>query len=202
MTLAVQPDPPVFVPPPSSVKRFTVEEYHKAIEAQAVDADERVELLEGWIVYKVTHNPIHDMTVDRVQEALRDRVSKDWRIRVQSAITTQDSEPEPDVVIAQGPATRYRQRHPGPQDIALLVDVADSSLDRDRDKATLYARAAIRVYWIVNLPESVVEVYTDPTGPSPHPKYQTTMRFGPADSVPLSVAGSSVSPISVRDLLP
>jgi Uma2 family endonuclease len=201
MTLAVQPDPPVFVPPPSSVKRFTVEEYHKAIEAEAVDADERVELLEGWIVYKVTHNPIHDMTVDRVQEALRDRVSKDWRIRVQSAITTQDSEPEPDVVVAQGPATRYRQRHPGPQDIALLVEVADSSLDRDRDKATVYARAGISVYWIVNLPESIVEVYADPTA-SPRPKYQTSMRFGLADSVPLSVAGQPLRPILVRDLLP
>src|SRR5438874_1639383 len=110
MTLAVQPIPQPFVPSPDSIKRFTVDEYHRMIDADALSADDRVELLEGWVVYKGTHNPLHDTTVDRVQELLRDRVEKIWRIRIQSAITTSDSEPEPDVVIAQGPADRYTRR--------------------------------------------------------------------------------------------
>ncbi|MDB5319245.1 MAG: hypothetical protein JWN40_876 [Phycisphaerales bacterium] len=165
--------------------------------------DDPVELLEGWIVYKVTHNPLHDATVDQVQEAIRNRISKDWRIRVQSAITTSDSEPEPDVVVAQGPATRYAKRHPGPADIALLIEVADSSLDRDRnEKAPLYARAGIALYWIVNLQESLVEVYSDPAGPTLAPKYQKLERFGINDSVSLTIGGQIIAPIPVTEILP
>jgi Uma2 family endonuclease len=203
MTVATSlPPAPTFAPPTGQLKRFTVDEYHKMIQAGALDEDARFELLEGWIVYKVTKNPLHDMTVDLVHELLSDRV-KGWRVRSQSAITTADSEPEPDVAVAEGPATKYKNKHPGPKDLALVVEVSDSSLDRDRDdKLIIYARAAIPVYWIVNLPDRVVEVYTDPSGPAARPTYRKTDTYHPNGSVPLSVAGQTLPPIPVRDILP
>jgi len=198
MTLAIEP--PTFVPQPELLRRFTVDEYHRLIQADVFGADARVELLEGWIVYKMTHNPLHDSTVDKVQEILRDRIGKDWRVRVQSAITTSDSEPEPDITIAKGPASRYAKRHPGAKDIALIVEVADSSLDRDRnEKGALYARAGIAVYWIINLPESVVEVYSKI---GRNRRYASPQRFGLKDSVPLSIAGLVLPPIPVREVTP
>jgi hypothetical protein len=198
MTLAIEP--PTFVPQPELLRRFTVDEYHRLIQADVFGADARVELLEGWIVYKMTHNPLHDSTVDRIQEILRDRISKDWRVRVQSAITTTDSEPEPDIVIAKGPASRYAKKHPAPADIALIVEVADSSLDRDRnEKGIIYAHAGIAIYWIINLPESVVEVYSKPSRAG---RYGKPQRFGIKDSVPLFIAGKSLPPIPVIELLP
>lgn len=203
MTLAIEPNPPTFVPAPGEVKRFTVEEYHRFIQAGAFHPEERVELLDGWMVYKVTHNPLHDAVVDQVQEAIRKRVSEEWRVRVQSAITTADSEPEPDVVVARGPASRYLAAHPGPADIALLVEVADSSLNRDRvEKARLYARAGIDQYWIVNLPESLVEVYRQATGAGAAATYSEPQRFGINDSIPLAIGGQSLSPIPVKEILP
>lgn len=198
MTLAIEPA--TFVPLPELLRRFTVEEYHRAIEADVFGADARVELLEGWIVCKMTHNPLHDSTVDRVQENLRDRISRDWRVRVQSAITTSDSEPEPDITIARGPATRYAKRHPGAKDIALIVEVADSSIDRDRnEKGPLYARAGISVYWIVNLGESVIEVFSKPGRAR---RYGQLQRYRIGEAVPLIIGGKSLPAIPVKELLP
>jgi Uma2 family endonuclease len=202
MTVAPLPSPATAFPPTNAVRRFTVEEYHELIRVGVLKEEERVELLEGWIVHQMTHNPLHDMVVDRVQEAVRDRVSREWRVRVQSATTTSDSEPEPDVVVARGPADRYLSRHPGAADIALLAEVADSSLARDRHKARIYAREAIAVYWIVNVQDSVIEVYTDPTGPDPQPRYRAMNRFTPSDAVPLLIPGQPAATIPVRDMLP
>jgi len=196
------PPTPTFEPPTHLLKRFTVDEYHKMIQAGALDEEARFELLEGWVVYKVTKNPIHDMTVDLVHELLSDRATG-CRVRSQSAITTADSEPEPDVVVAAGPAIRYKKKHPGPEDIALVVEVSDSSLARDRDeKLIIYARAGIPVYWIVNLQEQVVEVYSDPTGPSVLPTYRATHHFFLNDAVPFAVGGQTLPPIPVRDIFP
>jgi Uma2 family endonuclease len=83
------------------------------------------------------------------------------------------------------------------------VEVADSSLARDRgQKLRLYARAGITVYWIVNLPEAVVEVYSDPSGPGPTPEYRTIERFRRGDAVPLRVAGQPLSTIPADEFLP
>jgi len=143
------------------------------IEAGILGEDDPVELLEGWLVATMVHNPNHDSTVAAAQEALQKRVSQNWHIRVQSAITTQDSEPEPDLVVVVGPALRYKSAHPRPSDIDLVVEVADSSLRLDRGlKLRLYARAGIATYWIINLQDRCVEVYTDPAGPSAAPDYR------------------------------
>ena len=152
-----------FEPPPVPVRRFSVDEYHRLIRDGYFDDRERIELLEGWIVPKMTKNPAHDVAIDLGQEVLRGVVPGGWRVRGQSAVTTKDSEPEPDLAVVRGQVRDYRDRHPGPGDMALVVEVADSSLSRDRGlKLRIYAKAGVPVYWIVNLVDGLVEVYTEP----------------------------------------
>jgi Uma2 family endonuclease len=187
--------------PPLPMYRFTVEQYHRMIE-NGVFGDSRVELIEGWIVQKMTHNPPHDGTVLLVQTELLKRLPAEWVLRVQSAITLSDSEPEPDLAVAVGPARRYVRTHPRPRDLALLVEVADTILDEDRGvKQRLYARNRVHCYWIVNLNDLVVEVYTGPRG-GRSPGYRERHDYGPDDSVPLTIDGQELAPIPVRDMLP
>lgn len=119
-------------PPSLPVRRFTVSEYRRLAEVGILSEEERVELLEGWIVPKKVHNPPHDNAVELVDEALRAELPAGWRVRVQSSITTADSEPEPDVILVRGSARDRKGRHPVPSEVGLVVEVAESSLETDR----------------------------------------------------------------------
>jgi hypothetical protein len=191
-----------FVPPPGPVRRFTVAEYHKLIGSGFFAHDERFELLEGWIVPKMTRNPPHEVAIELANDAIRAVLPAGWRARIQSAITTADSEPEPDLAVVRGAARDHLQHHPGPADIALVVEVADSTLPDDRRwKGRLYARAGIVCYWIINLVDGCVEVYDDPTGPEAEPRYRRMRSFGAGEAVELSLGGRNTA-ITVADLLP
>lgn len=182
--------------------RFTVEQYHRMIEQGILGENDRVELLEGRIIPKMTHNPPHDCSVLLGQTELLSRLSSDWIVRVQSAITIRDSEPEPDLVVARGPARRFARAHPKRDDIALLIEVAETTLQDDRgEKGRLYACNRIVAYWIINLIESQVEVYTDPKA-GRSPAYRQRRNYSLAESVPLLIAGQEFGSIPVRDLLP
>jgi hypothetical protein len=188
--------------PVAPVYRFTVAQYHRMTEAGVLTEDDRVELLEGWIVHKMPHNPPHDATITRIQRRLTRILPDEWLLRIQCAITTPDSEPEPDLAVVQGPEEVYFARHPGPGDIALLIEVADTTIEQDRgEKRRLYARARIAAYWIVNLPESKIEVYTSPRA-GKSPAYRQQQDYGLADSLPLSVAGRVLAHLPVAELLP
>jgi hypothetical protein len=203
MSVASPPIANLFAVPPWPVRRFTVAEYHQMIQVGILTENDLVELIEGWIVPKMPHSPSHDATIDQARELLEPSLPPGWRVRIQSAITTAESEPEPDVVVTPGPASRYATRHPAPHEIAMVAEVADSSLSFDRgDKRLSYARAGIVCYWIINLVHRQVEVYTDPTGPTANPTYRQHTDFGPADSVPLVIAGQQVALIPVASLLP
>jgi hypothetical protein len=189
--------------PPVPVRRFTVAEYHRLIETGILQEGEPIELLEGWLVPKMTRNPPHDLALGLAEDEISRRLPPGWFRRDQSAVTTADSEPEPEVAIVRGQRRDYGTRHPGPPDMGLVVEIADSSLAQDRTlKARVYARAAIPVYWIVNIPDSQVEVYTDPTGPQPDPAYRQRRDYTAAESVPLILDGLVIGDIPVKDLLP
>ncbi len=164
--------------------------------------EDRVELLEGWIVPKMNHNPAHDGTIDLIEDALRGHLPTGWRIRIQSAITTADSEPEPDLAIVRGPANRYLQAHPTAPDIALIIEVADTSLSRDLAKGRLYARESIVEYWIVNLVDRRIERYTSPSGSTDEPAYLNREDFVLDDDIAFSVNGKLLAMLPVRHLLP
>jgi Uma2 family endonuclease len=134
---------PITAPlPPHNTHRFTAEQYELMGDAGILKTGDRVEFLEGWVVDKMTQYPPHASAIDFVQDALRELLPAAWRLRDQKPIRTSDSLPEPDVVVVRGPKERYTQRHPEPADIALVIEVADSSLDDDRArKGRIYASA-------------------------------------------------------------
>jgi Uma2 family endonuclease len=184
------------------VRRFTVQEYHRLIEAGYFSADEKFELLEGWIVEKMSRNPPHDARVAHARRVLDRRLPANWHVRVQSAITTPDSEPEPDLAIVSGSELDYEMRHPTPDAVAAVIEVANTSLAEDREiKGRLYARAGIHVFWIINLRDRQIEVFTDPTGPSDAPLYRGRNVYTPGTAVALAIAGRDVEPVMVDELL-
>lgn len=193
-----------FTTPPIPIRRFTVNEYHRMIQAGILGEDDDVELLEGWIVPKMPRNPAHDGTIAIVMtDVLTPRLPAEYHCRGQSAITTADSEPEPDIAVVRGPKRIFLIRHPGPADMPLVIEVADSSLDRDRTyKARIYANGNVPVYWIVNLADEQVEVYTDPTGPDPAAAYRIVRVYRLGDLVPFVLDGRDLGPIPVQELLP
>jgi hypothetical protein len=173
------------------------------IRAGILTEDEPLELLEGWIAVKRPRTPQHDLALEKSDAAIRKVLPSGWRIRVQCAVTTDESEPEPDLALVRGPIPTAADAHPNPSDIGLLVEVAESSLENDRTvKGPTYARSAISIYWIVNLQDRQVEVYTDPTGRASRPRYRTRRDYVETESVPLVLDGREVALISAVDLLP
>jgi Uma2 family endonuclease len=187
----------------SLLRPFTVEEYHKLIQAGVFEEDDPFELLEGYLVKKMGRNPPHDGTIQLVDAGLKALLPSGLVTRVQSAITLSDSEPEPDVVVARGSLRSYLKKHPEPSDIGLVVEVADSSLRLDRtEKGRIYARAAIPIYWVVNLIDGQVEVFTGPSGPAAVPVYAQSHDFPVGTNVPFALDGLTLGPLPVGDLLP
>jgi Uma2 family endonuclease len=133
------------------------------IAAGILTSDDPVELLDGWLVQKMAKNPPHRITTRLIREALESIIPDGWYVETQEPITLADSEPEPDVAVIRGDTRDYLDRHPGASEVALVVEVADSTLERDRSlKQQIYARAGISTYWIVNLVNFQLEIYTQP----------------------------------------
>ncbi len=193
-----------FVIPPMPVKRFTVEEYLRLVRDGFFDSDDRFELLEGWIAPKMTKNPPHAIANDLAYDFLSPLATRaGYHIRNQGSVETADSVPEPDLAIVRGNRRDYLQRHPGPANTAVAVEISDSSLSSDRKlKGRIYARANIPFYWIVNLVARRVEAFADPTGPGAEPSHRSRAEFAPGDLVPLVLDGVEVGRVAVDDLLP
>jgi hypothetical protein len=172
------------------------------VEQGILGENDRVELLDGLIVDKTTHNPPHDACISLVKDGIEPRLSRAWMLGIQSAVTLSTSEPEPDLAVVKRPARRYSQSHPRPGDIGMLIEVAESSLLEDRDwKAVLFAQERIPIYWLVNLIDRQVEVYTDPRS-GKAPGYRQHKDYAENKSIPLIIAGQKMGEISVEDLLP
>jgi Uma2 family endonuclease len=193
-------------PPPllslAGFKRFTPEQYHALIHSGILQEGEPVELLEGYLVEKAMRNPLHEMSLRRLTARLP-RYLKGWFLQIQGAIALGDSEPEPDGVILRGDETSCDGRLPTAADIGLIIEISDSSLAFDRrDKGRIYARAGIPVYWIINVADKVVEVYSDPESTANPPGYRSRKDYRPGDDVPLELDGQVVAAVPVSELLP
>lgn len=164
--------------------------------------EDRVELLEGVITPKMTRNPPHDAAIGLVEEALRGRLRSGRFIRLQSALVTNDSVPEPDMAVVQGTVRDYSRRHPGASDIELAIEVAESSLQRDRQKIRIYARAGVPTYWILNLVDEQLEVHTSPAGPADAPVYQQATIYRRGERAPIPAEIAADADVFVDDLLP
>lgn len=182
-------------------RRFTVAEYERLIQGGYLTEDDDLELLDGYLVHKMARNPLHDGTLHKVIRRLARALPADWEDRFQSGLKLSASQPEPDLAVVRHDPAGYTTRHPGPADTGLVVEVADSSLDTDRqDKCPVYAADGIPAYWIVNLPDGLVEVYTDPDPEGR--RYRTRTDYRPGQDVPLVLDGVLVAAVPAADLLP
>ena len=189
--------------PGDRVYRLRVVQYMEMARAGILTEHDRVVLLEGLLVTKMTVHPPHIFATKRTVNALRRAVPPGWHVTRDDPVTTLDSVPEPDCMVLRGAEEDFRDRLPGPSDVGLVVEVADSSLKTDQTvMKAIYANAAIPIYWIVNIPDRRLEVYTDPTGPADPPIYRLRRDYGPDDDVPLVLDDREVGRIAVRDLLP
>lgn len=189
--------------PPEPVLRLSVDQYLEMVAKGIIQENDPVELLEGWLVPKMTKNPDHWICATLIRDALIRLSIAGFFVHSQDPVRTSDSVPEPDVALVRGKPRDYRGGNPQPENLALVVEVADTSLRRDRAiKKRVYARAGVPVYWIVNLKDSEIEVYGEPTGPGKSPTYKAMQQIGADGEIEVVVDGREVGRLKVKDLLP
>lgn len=184
-------------------RKITPAEYHKMLDAGILIEGEAIELLEGYLVVKMPQNPPHASAVTLLQSHLPRCLPKNWTLRGQLPIALIESEPDPDASVVRGDVPTYFTRHPAPADFGIVIEISDSSLAFDRrDKGRIYARAGIPVYWIVNVADRQIEVYTDPQPGTTPPAYATRTDYLPGQAVPILLDGRASASIPAADLLP
>jgi len=146
-----------------TAKRFSIAEYHRLAELGFFEPDDRVELIRGEIIKMAAQGRFHSVCNTLLVEELIILLARRARLRVQEPIIlSTDSEPEPDVVIARR-SENYLSSHPVAADILLVIEVSDSTLKYDqRTKLSLYAESGISDYWIFNLVDIQLEMYSEP----------------------------------------
>jgi Uma2 family endonuclease len=183
--------------------KFTVEQYQRMAELGILTKYDKVELLENFLVMKMTTNPPHDGSLGLFMTAFYPRIPAGWLLRVQQTLVLTDSQPEPDFAIVRGHPRNYTKVHPTASDVGVVVEVSGSSLLRDqRDKFRVFARAGVPQYWIINLVDMRVEIYTYPSGPADVPAYREFRNYHRGEGIPLILDGVEVANIPVADLLP
>jgi hypothetical protein len=151
----------------------------------------------------VPKKPRHRIALAKLQRAIFPLLPADVSLQTQEPITLSDGEPEPDGAIFHGKPEDYPQRHPGPDEVLLVIEVADTTLARDRGiKLRSYARAKLPIYWIVDLIGEAVEVYTDPDSQSSPPTYGPPQIYDRQSTIPLEIGGRLIANIPVASILP
>ncbi|WP_026103183.1 Uma2 family endonuclease [Pseudanabaena sp. PCC 6802] len=173
----------------NTLAKWSVDDYHSMIEA-GILRDRHVELLRGEIIEMSPETPIHYATAKRSTKYLEELLSGKADVRFNGPITLSDSEPEPDIAIVRLPESLYSDRHPTPQDIFWIVEVAKTSLKKDLElKAAIYANAGIQEYWVLDLSDKQVIVFRYPQDG----KYSEESAFVGGKIAPLAFADISVS---------
>jgi Uma2 family endonuclease len=172
-------------------------EYERLIDSGGLPPESRVELVDGDILDTPPQKSRHATAVQLSDDALRATFGRGFSVRTQLPLAIDDySEPEPDIAVVAGSPRDYRDAHP--TTAALIVEVADSSLEFDRTrKLALYARNAIPEYWILSLPDGVLEVHRDPVGET----YASRSMLAASEQVtPLHARGDRA--LAVAEVLP
>ena len=160
---------------------WTVDAFSKAYDAGAFGYAKRLELIQGRIIDKMPPGPPHSYLADVVAHMLRVALEPLLLVREEKAVRTAfDGQPIPDITVVRGTRADYQERHPAPEDVALLVEIADTSVEYDLgEKALLYAQAGITDYWVVLLNEPLFVVHREPTEAG----YQSVTRLTGADAI-------------------
>lgn len=166
-------------------KRYhiSLDEFERMVERGVFVEGARIELMRGELVEMSPIGEYHIGCVMRLQLLLHEQVGRKANVLVQSSLRLpDDTKPYPDLCLLRWRDDSYIRKHPAHEDVLLVIEVADTSLSHDRkDKASMYAEAAIPEYWIVNLREGVIEVYTEPAAG----KYSQVKQVGRGEMLPL-----------------
>ena len=194
---------PAAGPPPYHV---TAALYERMIDLGVVRDNEPVYLWRGRLVQEMTKGRRHNFGESKLTAALVQTVPNGWFVRVEQPVTlADDSFPEPDFSVVRGDAGDYLNRDVLARDVALVVEVADSSLPFDTgEKLEDHAKDGIPVYWVVNIPAKSIDVYTEPSGPreSGPSCYAQRRSYRPDENVSVVLDGREVGRVVVADMLP
>lgn len=191
-----------------SLVELTVEQLHRMLEKGIIRDGDPIELVEGLLVRKnraaagdgeMTHGAGHAQVLTRLVRLERSLEPFGCHLRVQLPVTLSAlSEPEPDLAIVKGSLESFAERHPGPEDVLVLVEVADSSLGYDRGaKLRVYAAAGVPVYLVVNIPERQIECYEEPA--AGQGRYQRRTDYCPGQTLLLPLVGGKALLMAVDD---
>jgi len=181
---------------------FSVAEYERLHAGGFLSPKDRCELIRGLLVEKPPMNPPHATALSQLHVRLLGLLGLTACLRSQMPVRLADSMPLPDLVWADGAFPDYSATHPTPKQVRLLVEVSDSSLAADRgEMLELYAENKIAVYWIVNLIDGIVEVYTQPRG-GKRPTYRARTDYAAGRVVPVVPGGKQVGTIPVSEIIP
>ena len=177
---AVPTQPAVPARNPSPLYRMTLEKYEALIASGVFNKRDRVHLINGYLVTRMAESPSHSAICEIIRfaiEAFLLALPTPWHLRSDKPIRfpVQSSMPEPDLVIVRGERRIYLNRYPEPADAALIIEVSKTSLDEDRALADIYGASGVPIYWIVNLVDGQVEVYSKP-GPSGYQSHEVLAR--------------------------
>jgi Uma2 family endonuclease len=210
MTTTLAPPPTPETEPACGLRpvRITVDLYERMIASGAFGDKSGIFLWKGQLVEKVadmTKGRPHLTAVNELDRLLDDLVRDEgyYVEQDQPIAIGRESMPEPDLKCVRGAIRDYASRTPTALDCPLVIEVADSSLEDDAGEMLVaYAAAPVPVYWIVNLRERTIDVYTMPSGPTRSPSYAESRRYGPDEQVPVVLDGRELGRIAVRDVLP
>ena len=154
---------------------FSVDDYYRMFQAGVFSRGDRVELIEGEVVEMSPSGSTHQGCVDELSSIVMEKIGRAAIVRVQGPIHVDDySEPQPDISLLKPRRDYYRRAHPTPADVLLVIEVADTSVEYDRNvKLPLYARAGIPETWLIILPKDLIEVHCEPK----NGKYQKVQRL-------------------------
>lgn len=191
------------LPPPYPIERLSVEEYQRILAAGVLNEDRRVEFLEGIIVRKASSSLRHDGAVEKLIAVISELLPQGWVATPHCPIAMRESQPEPDLAVVASRLQDAGGPCPKATDAALVVEVADNSLPYDRrSKARIYARAGIAYYWVLNLLDRQLEVFSNPSGLVPMPGYHEQRTYRTDDRVNLVIGLDNLGSIRVDDVIP
>ena len=196
----VRPTPPPAPCLARSLYRLTVDQFETMLATGTIGDDERVELIEGLLIARPRRGRANIVAGNKGLRILWRMIPQGWHVAKGVPIRLSDwSRPEPDLAIVRGVVNDYEERDATPEDIALVVEIAGASLPADRtDMARVYAAAGIPIYWVVDLAEGRVEIFSDPRRDGYH-SHQVLAR---GQDIPVVVAEVEAAWIAVSDLLP
>lgn len=192
------------------IQRLNVRQFHQMVELGVLREGEPIELIDGLLVRPdrseeggdpMVHGPRHALAISRLQR-LSPRFSElGCHLRCQLPVTLSDLlEPEPDAAVVRGEPEDYPDRHPGPADTVAAIEIADSSLSYDRaTKQQIYASAGIGLYWIVNIPDRTIEVYSSPV--AGEGRYRQRTEFRVNDIIALEIGAGRRLEVAVAEIL-